>query len=108
MYTTSRSQLGWADLAQHSTFRPEWRTMYTRDGEARRLLDFVSGAMRYTVDAQGRVDLHLQPPGEVYHILACGRDAEIMLENAIADASALALGYDCWRPSTSTYPRTAR
>ena len=97
MYTTSRTQLGWRDLAQHSTFRPTWRTMYTREGEEQQLLDFGSGTLRFTVDGHGRVDAHIQRPGEVYHILASGHDAEIMLENAIADASALALGHDCWR-----------
>lgn len=96
-YTTTRSQHDWRDLAQHSTLRPELQTMYTRTGEDVTVLHFNAAPLHYTVDVDGYVIAQHRAPDGPWPVVANGRDAEIMLENAIADASALALGRDCWR-----------
>jgi hypothetical protein len=88
-YTTARTQTEWRSLARHSTLRVD--NWVTRDCEHQpiRTLFIKSGTFTFVVFDTGEVAAsHL---GER---VAFGQDAEVLLENAIADASAIALGGD--------------
>lgn len=96
-YTTKRRQHDWQALAQHSTLRHWLQDGYTRHGAPVTVLHINAGPLRYSVGEDDHVVAQLRTADGPWPVLAHGPDAEIMLENAIADASALALGRDCWR-----------